>query len=327
MSTAIAVAGLGALAGLAWVGVLAAERSSRDEAETGSRRAAAASAVAIQQFLSTGGEAGDAVTLLESVGDLRLVLRDGDGRVVAGSARNERLGPIVAVPGRDLAVAVAVPATVGLGLEAHAGQLAVVFSIVLVAALIALVHVLRDHRRSAAALLDANRRFRDVVAADELTGLGNQARLVDDVSGLLARGTRYGNGFAIVTFDVDGVDVDETKVRAMGDVVRGQARGADRCYRLGARLVSLLPEQGLGGASIAAERVRAAAEDSRLGTLSVGVAAYLPWEDHWPEDVIGRSGIMAQQSARDGGNRVTVAETTSDHIASDHGASGHSSQS
>ena len=149
--------------------------------------------------------------------------------------------------------------------------------------------------------------------------MGNQARLVDDVTGLLSRGTRYGNGFALIAFDVDGPTAGEDEVRAVAHVVQEQARGADRCYRLGARVVSLLPEQGVGGASLAAERIRAAVAESGVGTVSAGVGAYVPWEDEFAEDVIGRAGLMARQSALDGGDRVTVAETNHQHGLTDLG--------
>ena len=195
-----------------------------------------------------------------------------DGSRIGGTADVGRATVLTDVPGRPWTVEVVVPDADGLGLRRLVSVIAGIAVLVFASAVVALVLQMRHATRAAAELEDANRRFRDVAAADELTGLGNQARLVDDVTGLLSRGTRYGNGFALLAFDVDGADADEASVRGVAVVVQTQARGADRCYRVGARIVTLLPEQGLGGASIAAERVRAAVEASGIGTVSVGVA-------------------------------------------------------
>jgi GGDEF domain-containing protein len=155
----------------------------------------------------------------------------------------------------------------------------------------------------------ATRRFRDVAANDELTGLGNRARLLDDLEAHISRGRRYGNGFALILFDLEGEIADEEMMIAAG-VLQQLARGADRCYRLGNRVISVLPEQGVPGAMVAAERGRAGLELSRGPVCSIGVAAWVPWEDDTPQDVLKRVGALARTSARQGGNRITVAEPT-----------------
>lgn len=170
--------------------------------------------------------------------------------------------------------------------------------------------LVRRQRKLRVDLVAATRRFRDLAAADELTGLGNRSRLLEDLDFHISRGRRYGNTFALIQFDVDGEEVGEDDLADVAEIVRENARGADRCYRLGARILALLPEQGVAGALVAAERGRAAVTAACRVTCSVGVAAWVPWEDDTPQDVLARVASVTRTSARHGGNRITVAEPT-----------------
>ncbi|MBW8825985.1 MAG: hypothetical protein JF603_06515 [Acidobacteria bacterium] len=179
--TIVAVAGMSILAGGAWFGMLAAERDAESTATAGSRRAAAAAAVAISQAVSTGNRPEALIPLLEATGDTKVLVRDRDGTILGGSASPSKQSVTVLVPGTDWSVAVAVPRAQGLGLHRFVNVFAGISVLVLASALFAMYLLVRDRHRAAIALADANRRFRDLVAADELTGLGNQARLVDEL--------------------------------------------------------------------------------------------------------------------------------------------------
>lgn len=190
------------------------------------------------------------------------------------------------------------------------GVLPIAVPVAFALALSAMFVLVRRQRQLRVDLAAATRRFRDLAAADELTGLGNRSRLLEDLDFHISRGRRYGNTFAVIQFDVDGDEVGEEDLADVAEVVRENARGADRCYRLGARVLALLPEQGVAGALVAAERGRAAVTAACRVTCSVGVAAWVPWEDDTPQDVLARVASVARTSARHGGNRITVAEPT-----------------
>lgn len=166
---------------------------------------------------------------------------------------------------------------------------------------------LRDRRALLRQLDASRRRLQQLPVADELTGLGNAVRLMDDLAAHIARGRRYGHGFALMLFVPDGpATQDELLMTAR--VLEDTARGADRCYCLGDHFAAVLPEQGATGAVVAAERARTGLQLAGTRTCSIGVVAWVPWEDDEPPELLRRAGALAATSAQRGGDRITVAE-------------------
>ena len=154
---------------------------------------------------------------------------------------------------------------------------AIVGALVALAAVIGLVVVDRDRRRALAEVERLQRRWDELAAADVLTGLGNRTRLLEDVQTLIARGSRYGNAFGLVLFEVPGTLTDD-ELQAVAEVIAAEARSADLCYRIGARLFAVvLAEQDLLGAGLAADRIGVLLQE--LGHVDVrrGVAGFSPW--------------------------------------------------
>lgn len=279
----LVLAGVG-LAMLAWWTLLAAERAALRATEDGARRTAVAVAVAIQ----AGGGDLDVVALTEQVAETRLVVLDRDGSVVAGSADPDGHVASSPVPGTDMTVAAQVPdAGLGVGRFSHI----IIFAAFLVmAGAVAMLGIVTRARRRAEAELDRlGRRWEQVAAADDLTGLGNRTRLLEDTDALIARGSRYGNSFGLALFELQG-DVSDEALREVAATMAAQARGADLCYRMdGARFVTVLPEQGETGVTLAAERIRKVLQEERRVDVRAGVAAFSPWLPCDASDLLTRA--------------------------------------
>jgi GGDEF domain-containing protein len=120
-------------------------------------------------------------------------------------------------------------------------------------------------------------RWEELAATDQLTGLGNRTRLLEDLQLLIARGSRYGHSFGLVLFELpEAVDADELQVAA--ELLAAEARSADSCYRIADnRLVALLAEQDLLGAGLAAGRIGRALRESGFEEVRQGVSGFSPW--------------------------------------------------
>jgi GGDEF domain-containing protein len=120
-------------------------------------------------------------------------------------------------------------------------------------------------------------RWEELAATDQLTGLGNRTRLLEDVQLLIARGSRYGHSFGLALFELpEALDADELQVAA--ELLAAEARSADSCYRIAEnRLVALLAEQDLLGAGLAAGRIGRALRESGFAEVRHGVAGFSPW--------------------------------------------------
>lgn len=294
-----------AVALVAWFAMLAAEADATRAGEEGARRTAMAGALAVQPVLAAGGpDAAESILLTAGQLDTPLALYDGGGRLVAGPQLDDPVLVTIGGTGWQVGTPVA-DATAGLGLTRWSGPITTVSLSVFMASTIALVLVVRRGRRRVEEL---ERRFDEVSAVDETTGLGNRARLLEDLEAMSAAVRRYGHRVAVVAFEVDG-PVEDTDVRSVASVLASQARSADRCYRLpGGKLVSVLPEQDDAGAAIAADRVRAAVESTGGWTVSAGVAVFDPGRDIGPSDVLDRALVACRRAREAGGDRLAVGE-------------------
>ena len=280
------VVAMTALAMVAWWSMLAAERAAVRATEDGARKSAIAAAVAVSTARKA--DVAGVVALAEQAGDLQLVVHDAAGHVVAGhptTAPTESVG----VPGTDLTVSAVIEGDAGLGLGRFSHLVTAVAFLVMAGSVTMLVIVVRQRRAAQDEIARLGRRWEETAASDDLTGLGNRTRLLEDAESLIARGSRYGNSFGLALFELPG-EPSEGLVLAMSKLVAGEARGADLCYRVGeARFVTLLPEQDETGAALAADRIRRAIAD-RLGqTAQTGVSAFSPWLPCTASDLLVRA--------------------------------------
>jgi GGDEF domain-containing protein len=204
---------------------------------------------------------------------------------------------IADVPGTDLSVAVEVDAGAGLGIGRYSHVITAAAFLVMACSLTMLVIVAGDRRRARVELDRLGKRWEEAAAADDETGLGNRTRLLEDTAALIARGSRYGNSFGLALFELPGEPSDGL-VLAVSELVAGQARGADRCYRVdGGRFVTMLPEQDETGVTLAADRIRRVIAD-RLGQeVRVGVSSFSPWLPCSASDLLVRAELDLGSSA------------------------------
>lgn len=106
---------------------------------------------------------------------------------------------------------------------------------------------------------------------DPLTGAGSRLRLDEDLVALCARVVRYGHAYCVALIGLHPGGDDA--VRQVGATLSRQIRSGDVLYRYGPnQFVVLLPEQGLETANLAANRLRAAADEAATGAaISVGI--------------------------------------------------------
>jgi GGDEF domain-containing protein len=285
-SALVLVAGLAALACLAWWSMLAAERGALRANQTGAQHTAVATALAVQVQQASGGDVAGFVRVAEATTGVHLLVRDTVGTVVAGTASSADRLVTVPVPGSSLSVSAAVDSTAGLGLGQYSHLITAGAFLVMACSVGMLVIVGRDRRAARAELERLGRRWNEVAAADDLTGLGNRTRLLEDVQALIARGTRYGNSFGLALFEVPG-DPDDQEIVTVAEILAAEARSADVCYRVTAnRFVTLLPEQDDTGATLAAQRIRGSLAAHAGVEVHHGVSAFSPWRPRSAGDLL-----------------------------------------
>lgn len=315
VSAGALVLAMTALALLAWWSMLAAERAAVTATEQAARQTAVATAVAIASDPDT---ATQMVTVTEAVAGIRILVLDSAGTRVAGTGSVDADAVTVPTPGRPYTVAVEIDDDAGLGLGRYSRYISAAAFLVMAVAVVMLRIVARDRRRTQRELDRLGQRWDTVAAADELTGLGNRTRLVQDADALISRGTRYGNSFGLAIFELDG-EPSEGLILAVAETLRAESRGGDLCYRIrNGQFVSLLPEQDEVGAAVAAERVRRVLVE-RLGQpVRTGAAAFSPWLPCSGADLLTRAELdLGELGTLDGRSRPapTSAPASADHPA------------
>jgi diguanylate cyclase (GGDEF)-like protein len=178
---------------------------------------------------------------------------------------------------------------------------------------------------SQAAIALENARLHDVVQwqaiTDELTGLVNRRRFLDALRSEITKGQRLGGRLSVVLTDLDdfklindsfGHHAGDEVLLAFADLLRAHGRGVDVAARLGGEeFAILLPETGVEGASVVAERLRHSLSDRRIRigekkevtvTASFGVAEH---EEGQSVDELLRAADSALYRAKElGKNRV-----------------------
>ena len=169
----------------------------------------------------------------------------------------------------------------------------------------------------------ASRRIEHLAHYDTITGLPNRALLTDRLGQEIARAKRAEETFAVLLFDLDGFKaVNDTHGHAAGDRVlalvgersRACMRASDTVGRLGGdEFLAILPGASLEGATIAAEKLRAALQEPYpLGTaaarLSASIGASFFPGDGMDSDALQKAADDAlYQAKRSGKNRLAVA--------------------
>lgn len=169
---------------------------------------------------------------------------------------------------------------------------------------------------------------------DPLTGLKNRRAFDRIISSVIETGSDSKQGHSLLMLDVDhfkqvndsyGHVFGDKVLRSIAHVLQNTVKMADSVARFGGEeFAVLLPDTGVDGAAVVAERIRAAVENGRIRgngkaeevgsiTISIGVTAYRNGDT--AESLIERADQALYQSKSDGRNRVTVAQLTESQAA------------
>jgi diguanylate cyclase (GGDEF)-like protein len=136
------------------------------------------------------------------------------------------------------------------------------------------------------------RRYQQLSTIDELTGLNNRRYFFAEAESMLARAQRHQQLCSLLLLDVDffkkindqwGHMLGDKVLCAISDVIRQEARGGDLVARVGGEeFVVMLPDTGLEGADLMAQRIQERLAQLEFGsnvgnlalTVSVGITVY-----------------------------------------------------
>ncbi|MEE9208557.1 MAG: GGDEF domain-containing protein [Gemmatimonadota bacterium] len=164
----------------------------------------------------------------------------------------------------------------------------------------------------------------DMAYADALTGLPNR-RVIDFFLERHFAVAREGPGFTIVLFDLDdfkrlndrlGHTAGDQALVDVGTALRESTRRMDILARYGGEeFVAILPGEGVDGAAVFAERIRAAIGRVKLPdgsplTVSAGIAAFAS-DMTSPGDLVQAADEALFEAKRMGGNRIQINSGTS----------------
>lgn len=160
---------------------------------------------------------------------------------------------------------------------------------------------------------------------DPLTGLRNRLGLASDLEQIHTISQRYGRSYCVAVCDVDyfkryndiyGHPAGDQALRTVAATLASEVRDSDRVYRFGGEeFLVLLPEQSLGGAAIALERVRARLEHldiahsgshNGLLTASIGLAESTPAHRISTEELIAEADRALYAAKERGRNRLVL---------------------
>ena len=189
---------------------------------------------------------------------------------------------------------------------------------------------IQANARHAEALQEANRKLSELAVTDELTGLANRRRLNDTLSREWSRARRRGHSLAVLMIDIDhfkgyndefGHQAGDECLVCVARVLLARTRRAeDMVVRYGGEeFVVIIPH---ATAEEAARYARQLCRDMEsLGlphpgspygrvTVSIGVAAMIPWSTLRAEDLLRQADMALYQAKEDGRNRVVCPEQT-----------------
>lgn len=190
--------------------------------------------------------------------------------------------------------------------------------------------------RQVAAALKSSRlqaRLHDLALVDSLTGLHNRRSFDLALENELERNRRYGRSLALLRIEVNGFRdyrrsagpaVTDHMLRQLAPAMTNSARRAvDVSARLEAgSFAVMLPETDGPGASVVAERIRAAFAKAALhrpAGLSIGVAV-THGESADPNALMARAELALKQAEATAGNQVVVMEARVSDPSDAHGS-------
>ena len=157
---------------------------------------------------------------------------------------------------------------------------------------------------------------------DEITGLFNQRKLVEDLDLFISRFQHDRNGFALLFVDIDyfksvndqfGHVVGSQLLIDMAKVVKGQLRNTDLVYRYGGdEFIVLLPRTTIEESKMIALRISEAVKSSEFNideekkyplSLSIGIAEY-PSDAETAKSIIEFADKMMYLSKKNGRGKV-----------------------
>ncbi|MEI6215471.1 MAG: diguanylate cyclase [Desulfuromonadales bacterium] len=172
-------------------------------------------------------------------------------------------------------------------------------------------------------LAQQNSELERLSSTDALTGLTNRRRFLESLENERRRIERYGGSLSLIMFDIDNFKkVNDNWGHAVGDAVLCEIardaqlflRRADSAARYGGEeFVLLLPETGLSGAVLIANRLRQLVADTVIShdlgppisvTVSIGVASLEP--DESCDELLVRADKAMYQAKNNGRNRVEL---------------------
>ena len=176
-------------------------------------------------------------------------------------------------------------------------------------------------------LEEANRKLALISYLDGLTGVSNRRSFEEELSMEWRRATRTAARLSLLMIDIDGFKMynDSLGHQAGDECLREVARVIDDCAKRAGDVVAryggeefavLLPETDSSGASVLAERIRAAVQTRSIPhpstdlpvTVSIGVATVNSREDGEPSVLVRAADAALYQAKRDGRNLVRIAE-------------------
>ncbi len=174
-------------------------------------------------------------------------------------------------------------------------------------------------------LVEANRRLEELSTHDVLLGIGNRRSMELALDQTHAVAQRYGHIYSVALFDVDhfkrfndtyGHLAGDDALRAVARTLLRNKRDSDTIHRYGGEeILVVLPDTGVAGARIAAERGRSAVEQMELRnerathgivTVSAGLAGCCEEagvSSSW-RDVVERADAALYRAKQLGRNRV-----------------------
>lgn len=173
----------------------------------------------------------------------------------------------------------------------------------------------------------ANERLAELAVTDELTGMANRRKVLEELEGAMALARRQKTSLSVALADMDHFkEVNDTLGHGAGDqmlvaaaqAMRGVLRNVDLIGRYGGEeFIVLLPGSDLAGAREAGERLRRAIETlefrnpvtGRHSTISIGLAT-LEAEAIDPVELIRRAD-QALYEAKATGRNCVVSHRTS----------------